>query len=137
VAERVRQFVFREQRGISEVLVHIDPEPDEDVGPGEHLARPREEIELEVRRIAQTVESVQAVTHVLIHFLDRRVVLQVDIEVNPRLSVQEAARVAQSLRGQLESIDDVDHADIHLELDDLAHQRLGAPLREPDDGEKG
>jgi len=137
VAERVRQFVFREQRGVSEVLVHIDPEPDEDVGPGEHLARPREEIECEVRRIAQSMESVRAVTHVLIHFLDRRVALQVDIEVNPKLSVQEAARVARELRSRLELIDGVDHADIHLELDDLAHREPATAVRQAggEDGE--
>jgi cation diffusion facilitator family transporter len=136
VAERVRQFVFQEERGVSEVLVHIDPEPDEDVGPGEQLSRPREEIEAEVRHIAETMESVRAVTHVLIHFLNRRVVLQVDIEVNSRLSVQEAARVARSLRSRLESVDDVDHADIHLELDDLAHRELEEAAGEPADQEK-
>ena len=31
VAERVRQLVFQRQAGVSEVLVHIDPEPDEDL----------------------------------------------------------------------------------------------------------
>jgi cation diffusion facilitator family transporter len=61
VAERVRQFVFREHRGISEVLVHIDPEPDQDLAPGEQLSRPRGEIE-SVRRIAGG-SRVRAVTH--------------------------------------------------------------------------
>jgi cation diffusion facilitator family transporter len=131
VAERVRQFVFGEHAGVSEVLVHIDPEPDEHLGPGDQLARPREEIESEVRRIAQVVDGVQAVTHVLIHFLDRRVALQVDIEVNPTLRVDEAAAVARSLRDKLEAGRDVDCADIHLELDDLAHRELPTPLQRP------
>jgi divalent metal cation (Fe/Co/Zn/Cd) transporter len=131
VAERVRQFVFREQTGVSEVLVHIDPEPDEHVGPEDQLARPREEIESEVRRIAQDVDGVRAVTHMLTHFLDRRVALQVDIEVDPALRVREAAAVARSLRDRLEAVRGVDYADIHLELDDLAHQQLPAPLQGP------
>jgi cation diffusion facilitator family transporter len=143
VAERVRQFVFGEHEGVSEVLVHIDPEPDEDVGPGDQLARPREEIEKEVRQIAQLVDGVRAVTHVLIHFLDRRVALQVDIEVNPTLRVHEAAAVARSLRERLEAVRDVDCADIHLELDDLAHRELPTPLQgrhghdRPDGGGSG
>jgi cation diffusion facilitator family transporter len=69
VAERVRQFVFSTHRGVSEVLVHIDPEPDEDLEPGEYLARPRQELESEVRRSAEAVDGVRAVTHVLVHFL--------------------------------------------------------------------
>jgi cation diffusion facilitator family transporter len=129
VAERVRQFVFREQAGVSEVLVHVDPEPDEHMGPGDHLGRPRQEIEAEVRRIAKRVAGVGAVTHVLIHFLDRRVALQVDIEVDPELRVYEAAEVARALRQRLEAIEGVDCADIHLELDDRAHPNLPPPLR--------
>jgi cation diffusion facilitator family transporter len=129
VAERVRQFVFGEHEGVSEVLVHIDPEPDEHLAPGVQLARPRDEIENEVRRIAKAVHGVRAVTHVLIHFLDRRVALQVDIEVNPTLRVHEAAAVARSLRERLEAVKDVDWADIHLELDDLAHRELPRSLQ--------
>jgi divalent metal cation (Fe/Co/Zn/Cd) transporter len=113
------------------VLVHIDPEPDEDLQPGDQLARPREEIETEVRRIALGVDGVRAVTHVLTHFLDCRVTLQIEIEVDPGLRIHEAAAVARSLRSQLEEVSDVDHADIHLELDDLAHQKLSPPLQAP------
>jgi cation diffusion facilitator family transporter len=129
VAERVRQFVFRQQVGVSEVLVHIDPEPDENMNPEDHLGRPRQEIESEVRRIARLVEGVRTVTHVLIHFLDRRVALQVDIEVDPALRVSEAAEVARALRERLEAIEGADCADIHLELDDRAHPDLPPPLR--------
>jgi len=124
VAERVRQFVFRENPEVSEVLVHIDPESDENLGPGDQLVRPREDVESEVRRVALTVDGVRAVTHVLTHFLNRRVVLQIDIEVDPELRIHEAAAVARSLRARLEAIRDVDHVDIHLELDDLAHKDL-------------
>ena len=129
VAERVRQLVFQKQAGVSEVLVHVDPEPDEDLEPGDQLARPREEIEKEVRRIALGVDGVRAVTHVLTHFLECRVVLQIEIEVDPGLRVREAAAVARSLRRRLEEISGVDHADIHLELDDLAHQELPPTLQ--------
>jgi cation diffusion facilitator family transporter len=124
VAERVRQFVFRTHEGVSEVLVHIDPEPDEHAGPGDLLARPREEIESEVRRIARAVEGVRAVTHVLTHFLERRIALHVGIEVDPALRVYEAAAVARSLRRRLEAIPGVGHADIHLELEEPANREL-------------
>jgi divalent metal cation (Fe/Co/Zn/Cd) transporter len=131
VAERVRQLVFQKQAGVSEVLVHIDPEPDENLEPGDQLARPREEIERELRRIARGVDGVRAVTHVLPHFLERRVALQIEIEVDPWLRVHEAAAVARSLRHRVEEISGVDHADIHLELDDLAHRELPPTLQGP------
>jgi divalent metal cation (Fe/Co/Zn/Cd) transporter len=131
VAERVRQLVFQKQAGVSEVLVHIDPEPDEDLEPGDQLARPRQEIETEVRRTALGVDGVRAVTHVLIHFLERRVTLQIEIEVDPGLRVHEAAAVARALRRRVEEINGVDHADVHLELDDLAHQGLPPTLQGP------
>jgi len=136
VAERVREFVFREQRGVSEVLVHIDPEPDEDLTPGDQLSRPRGEIESEVRRTAEQVDGVRAVTHLMVHFLERRVVLQVEIEVDPELRVREAAAVARSLRKRLEAVRDVHFADIHLELDDLAHRELPTTLQGPNQRER-
>ena len=136
VAERVRQFVFRAHGGVSEVLVHIDPEPDENLAPGDQLSRPRQEIESEVRRIAQRVDGVRAVTHVMAHFLERRVVLQVEIEVDPELRVREAAAVARSLRERLEAVSGVDCADIHLELDDLAHRQLPTTLQGPSERER-
>jgi cation diffusion facilitator family transporter len=131
VAERVREFVFEANTEISEVLVHIDPEPDEHLAPGEHLARPRADLEAEVRRVARSIDGVDKVTHVLIHFLDRRVVLQLEIEVDPQLRVHEAATVARSVRSELEQIADVDHADIHLELDDVAHRELPETFQAP------
>jgi cation diffusion facilitator family transporter len=131
VAERVREFVFQEHGGVSEVLVHIDPEPDQDLAPADQLSRPRDEIESEVRGIAQRVDGVRAVTHVMVHFVERRVVLQVEIEVDPELRVHQAAAVARGLRERLEAVPDVDCADIHLELDDLAHRELPKTLQGP------
>jgi divalent metal cation (Fe/Co/Zn/Cd) transporter len=136
VAERVRQFVFGEHGGVSEVLVHIDPEPDQDLAPDDQLSRPRGEIESEVRQIAQGVDGVRAVTHVMAHFLERRVALQVEIEVDPELRVREAAAVARLLRERLEAVSGVDCADIHLELDDLAHRKLPTTLQGPGDPER-
>jgi cation diffusion facilitator family transporter len=140
VAERVRQFVFESSREVSDVLVHVDPEPDEHVAPGEQLARPRADLEAEVRRVARSVGGVQRVTHVLIHFLHRRVVLQLEIEVDPGLRVREAATVARSVRRKLEEIADVDHADVHLEIEDLEHEDLPETFqarRSPGDGGAG
>jgi hypothetical protein len=49
--------------------------------------------------------------------------------VDPELRVHQAAALARSLRDRLEAVSGVDCADIHLELDDLAHGKLPTTLR--------
>ena len=118
VAERARKFLFEEVEGISEVLVHVDPEPDLDADPGQHLSMPRREIETLVRSIATQEEKVQAVSHLAIHYLNEHVTVQVNIALPGDMSVAEAGVVAARVRRRLEERAEIDAADIHLELDD-------------------
>lgn len=120
VAERVRSFVYGKCEDVSEVLVHVDPESDGAVHDG-HLYRPSELIERDVRQATGTVAGVEAITHVMVHFLERRVDVQVHIAVAPELRVCDAGEIAASLRQRLQTIDDIDSADVHLELDSDAH----------------
>jgi len=120
VAERVRSFVYRQRDDVTEVLVHIDPEPDELVRDGD-LYRPSELIEQDVRDVTIAVAGVETVTHVLVHFLDARVDVQVHIAVDDGIYVREAGQIAAILRRQLESVEDIDSVDVHLELDAQAH----------------
>ncbi len=124
VAERVRKHVFAAREDVTEVLVHIDPEPDEDLAPGEGLARPRPELEEAIRALAGATEGVDAVTHVLLHFLRDAVTAQVHICVDDALRVEQARHIGALLRARLEELADVDHADIHLELDEAGHSGL-------------
>ena len=73
---RVQQYIRLEYQAVSEVLVHIDPEPDQLTGAGgglvgeeEHLSRPREAIERDIREVVTQVAGVSEVTHILLHFL--------------------------------------------------------------------
>ncbi len=122
VAERVRKFVFDAYEPVSEVLVHIDPEPDEHLAAGQYLAPPRAEIEALVREVAAELPAVRAVTHVQPHFLGRRTSVHVGIALDDGLRVREASGVARDLRRRLEALEEIEHADIHLELDDRAHE---------------
>ncbi|MBW1880665.1 MAG: cation diffusion facilitator family transporter [Deltaproteobacteria bacterium] len=127
VALRVGRFVQEKHPEVSEVLVHIDPEADIVEDPP--LWRPREELERDVRTRAETVPGLHHVTHVLVHYLQDRVAVQADIVVDPEVQVREAAKVADTFRRSLLDIDDVNHADVHLELDPEAHGVLPEPLR--------
>ncbi len=126
VAERVRRHLLERWPNVNDVLVHVDPEPDD---PNEiFVARPREELEPEVRREASGVEGVRTVTHVAIHFLERRVGVNVNIEVDAELRVTEASAIGRLVRTAVQRVDGVDHADVHLELDDAAHRELPPEL---------
>jgi len=125
VAERVRSRIHELYPDVSEVLVHVDPEDDETLEPGEALAAPREDIEAAIRARAAHVEGVRGVSHIAVHYLRQRVAAQVAITVDEGLRVGEAARIARRLRRSLELPDGVvDTADIHLELNDQAHDAL-------------
>lgn len=131
VAERVRSRIHDLHADVSEVLVHVDPEDDETLEPGEALATPREDIEAVIRARAAKVAGVRAVSHIAVHYLRQRVVAQVAITVDERLRVGEAALIARRLRRALEFPDGVvDTADIHLELNDQAHDSLDPEIAE-------
>ncbi|MEW6072906.1 MAG: cation diffusion facilitator family transporter [Planctomycetota bacterium] len=122
VAERVRKFVFDANGEVSEVLVHIDPEPDENLAPGQSLTTPRQEIEAQVRRVARELPAVREVTHVHTHFLRGRIGVQVHIVVDPDQTIRAAGAVAGDLRARLEALTEVDHADVHLDLHPAARR---------------
>ncbi len=127
VAERVRLFVEQKYPEVAEVLVHVDPEPDEHVGAGVNLQRPRAALEREVREVAGSVDGVDGVTHLLVHFLGGRVTVEVNIRVDSDLRVRDAAAVGRALRARLEAIADIAAADIHLELDEHTYEEVSRP----------
>ena len=126
VAERVRLFLLDRYPAVSEVLVHIDPEPDQQDRAAP--ARPRAELELEVRRLAAEINGIEEVTHVLAHYLRGHVGVQIHMVVSPEITVSEASRIAIRLREAVEISPDIDNADVHLELEDGAHTELPREL---------
>lgn len=112
VAERVRRFVFDADSQVSEVLVHVDPEPDEHVAPGEGLKPPREHYARQIEAVAASLAGVSDVAHVQTHFLDGAVRVQVGVRVAGDLKISEAAALADRLRSALVEGTDVDAAEV-------------------------
>ena len=52
------------------------------------------------------------------HFLKQKLSVQVDILVDPEMKVRQAQRLGQKAKVLLEEIQDIQLADIHLELQD-------------------
>ncbi|MBU3913981.1 hypothetical protein KKA14_00430 [bacterium] len=105
IAERVRLSILKDLPAVNEVLVHVDPE---DV---------QEEIEKEIREELRTIPEIKSITHVMCHFLEKRISVQIDIVVNPDIYVFEATKTAKEAQSQVEKISDIHSADIHLELE--------------------
>ena len=58
------------------------------------------------------------ISHVLCHFLQEQLTVQIEIVVDPEKRVYEVQEIAKKARKLIEQIDDIYTADIHLELDD-------------------
>ncbi len=112
VAERVRRFVFDADPQVSEVLVHVDPEPDEHVAPGEGLKPPRAHFDRQIGEVAAAFAGVRDVAQVQTHFLDDAVRVQVGVTLDGDLRIAEAAELAERLREALTEGTDVDAAEV-------------------------
>ena len=116
IAEQVRKRLLAADPGVSEVLVHIDPEADDDHDiPQVHGLDDPENL---VRTVAGAVDGVTSVSHVLCHFIRGQLEIQLNIEVEPTLRVLEASAIASQVRRALEAQEVIDKVDVHLELDD-------------------
>ena len=130
LAELVRYRVVSNIKEVVDVTIHVDPEIEEEGISNEHNHSQIElltvtsnpiEIETQVKSslMSNHVEhGILSVTHVGVHVLERKVTVEVTIEVDPNLTVREASEVAANARRRLEQLKTISLADIHLELDD-------------------
>jgi cation diffusion facilitator family transporter len=116
IAEHVRSRLLAADPCVTEVLVHVDPEDDDDYDTPQ--IQDVDNPENLVRTVAGTVEGVLSVSHVLCHFIHGRLEIQLHIEVEPALRVLQASAIASQVRRALEAQAGIHKVDVHLELDD-------------------
>lgn len=115
IAERVRYAILNRISAVNEVLVHVDAEDHDDL---EHppLMRPQKDIEDDIHAISQNIPDIQKITHITCHYIKATLIVQVDIDIAQDKQIHEARAIAQQLKDALETIEDIQLADIHLEL---------------------
>jgi divalent metal cation (Fe/Co/Zn/Cd) transporter len=118
VAERVRFSIIDSIPRISEVLVHVDAESHERTNNELKRTRSHIKIESDVRTALMSHHSITGVSHINIHYLGGRVTVEASILVDLALRVRDVHAIAREARKLVESVHDVDIADIHLELED-------------------
>ena len=117
IGERVRLTLLEQNPQVNEVLVHIDAEEDlDELNP--KLMRPQIEIEKDIKESLSTIPEIEDISHILCHYLQERLTVQIEIVVSPNMQVYEVQKIAKKARLLVEQISDIQMADIHLELDD-------------------
>ena len=118
VAERVRWHILETMPAVNEVLIHVDAEQDSEEGEIV-LMRPQAEVEQDIRNALDAIPEITGISHIYCHFLKQKLSVQVDIMVDPEMKVQQAQKLGNRAKIILEEIQDIQLADIHLELLDF------------------
>ena len=117
VAERVRWHILETMPSVNEVMIHVDAEQDNEEGEI-ILMRPQTEIEMDIQQALKAIPEITGISHIYCHFLKQKLSVQVDILVDPEMKVRQAQKLGQKAKLLLEEIQDIQLADIHLELQD-------------------
>ena len=107
IAERARLRITQSLPTVTEVLVHVDPEPDPPSKMPEEetqLIRPQDAIEQYILSILKRVPQVQKITHVYCHYLHRKLLVHIHVELDDNLIISEARRIAIKAEELVKSI---------------------------------
>ena len=119
IAERARLRITQSLPTVTKVLVHVnlEPEPPSRIPHEEtQLMRPQDEIEQDIVSVLERVPQVQKITHIYCHYLHRKLLEHIHVEMEENLIISEARRIAIEAENLVETIADIQEAVVHLEL---------------------
>lgn len=111
IAERVRRHLIDSHPEVSEVLVHVDPENDEQ---GIPLLAQRGEVMAEVFRCIQALDRNINVRDYTVHYLNGEITLDLAIEVEPDLDLPAAYAEAEAVRQTIRAHTEASDAQVNL-----------------------
>ena len=95
----------------------LEPEPPSRIPHEEtQLMRPQDEIEQDIVSTLERVHQVQKITHIYCHYLHRKLLEHIHVEMEENLIISEARRIAIEAENLVETIADIQEAVVHLEL---------------------
>ena len=107
IDERARLRITQSLPTVTKVLVHADPAPDPPSKMPEEetqLMRPQDEIEQYILSVLKRVPQVQKITHVSCHYLHRKLLVRIHVELDDNLIISEARRIAIKAEELVKSI---------------------------------
>ena len=106
ISERVRQAVMDKVDGITEVMVHIDPEDDEVSAPSTGLP-PRDEVLALLQRRWEGIDEARDIEQLRLHYLDGKIHVEVSLPLQKLRDIDHAREVAAQLIQRAEGKDDI------------------------------
>jgi cation diffusion facilitator family transporter len=94
IAETVRAHLMAKIDEIADVLVHIDPEPDETTEPNLNLPL-RHEITTYLQRCWQSLDAAKAIENITLHYLTGKLTVDIYLSFNKVQDIAEAKALAQ------------------------------------------
>jgi cation diffusion facilitator family transporter len=94
IAETVRAHLIAKIEGIFDVLVHIDPEPDEKVEPNLNLPL-RHEITTDLQRCWQSIDAAKAIENITLHYLTGKLTVDIYLSLTIVQDIAEAQTLSQ------------------------------------------
>jgi hypothetical protein len=89
IGEMVRQSLVQNMEEITDVLVHIDPENDEEIRANLNLPL-RNEIITDLQKCWQSVENIQATPQITLHYLLGKVTVEIYLPLSIDIKSREA-----------------------------------------------
>lgn len=107
---------FLQLPDVSEVLLHVDVDEHSDPNDKSQPLRPINDITLEVKKLLSEQEDIKGVSHVLIHYVQKRLLVEAQIIVDDSKTVREAKMIAEEAKRKIEALKDVAEGHVDLEL---------------------
>jgi len=108
ISETVRAQIMRNVSAVTDVMVHIDPEDDEQAAPSSGLPL-RNEVLVQLRQRWANIETAQYIEETLLHYLDGKIHVEVLLSLSRMADVDAAQAAAHELSQQATGQPGMDH----------------------------
>lgn len=112
ISERVRQKVIREIDEVQDVLVHIDPEDDEQIALSAHLPS-RQVLLARLRGFWQDSPAAAHIRRVTLHYLDGRLRVEVYLPLELARNEAERASLTAALQQPVQAMAEIESLTVH------------------------
>lgn len=114
IADNVRRDLMKTIDNVQDVLVHVDAEMDDMVEP--LYAISREELDQIIAPIIDQAQGVQKHTRFQVHFLKGKILVDLFVRVDSKLTIEECRSILSNLKRRLEIEKHIDEINVYLDI---------------------
>ncbi len=113
IADKVKAAILRSVPNVADVLVHIDPEGEQD---GLVYSTPKDQIMTDVVEAARSVSGVMDCRNIMLHYVGDDIIVNLTIDLSPRLTIKEGYEKITEVKEKITEIDKVADAVVSVDL---------------------